>query len=286
MDVLGVTPGAQATLQVLYRLAGDITDDRGRVELPERVVPLLVDDTGVPVSTLYRRLSELARHGLLDREVGHGARGIGRPKGRYFLYPLPRVVERFSRVPSIRDQLVTRWKDAAALSMLRVWAQDPRRAALLAAQEDAGTQTAAATARRVVAKAKRPAAPKKPKRVDATAMAHRFRYHIKSGLSSVYQPTLMKKDLALLSTLLAEVGETQLDHVFAWLCTPENWDAVRTKFRINAQVPTVPVLFGFRASIIPLALGATDGPRRSGGATSTVPQPQEGDVQETENGAF
>lgn len=102
----------------------------------------------------------------------------------------------------------------------------------------------------------------------ASALAEYLRNRIKSGLESVYQPTITEKDLKHLKDLRNELGGDTLRKVIDFITEPDRWARVRRECRINTRVPTPGVLYGFRATIVPMALQGDqpEAPRRSGHA--------------------
>jgi hypothetical protein len=121
---------------------------------------------------------------------------------------------------------------------------------------------------------------KKDRSKTAAGMGEYLRSRVKGSLESVYQPTITKQDLALLKKLKDETDAETVIKVIDFVTTPDHWKKFRKKCRINSMVPTVSVIWGFRATLIPMALGQQDGPRRSGGAEDVKPSVRKDDSQD------
>jgi len=258
LTLLRVTDGARVMLALLYRITRDTTvrDDQGRMALPSGLHARL--EARVSQPTVSRRLAELVRHGLLDREGG-------RQGAVYLLYRADRLVERLMRTPSIRAAL-----RPGRSSRMQAWVECVARRTVV---RSAVGESKAAYAAEVSKRAARPKRAKQAKasgRVSPAEWGERFRGCVERGFSSVWQPDITKKDLTLFAKFARELPDEELDRIMRWVCTSEGWNALRRACKtLVAPQPTVAIFYGFRAPIIELAsAGATAGPKRSGGAVS------------------
>jgi hypothetical protein len=133
--------------------------------------------------------------------------------------------------------------------------QHERTKRLLGAVQSGTQQHAVALASRKQRPTKRPMKPKA--RTEGPAeWGEQLRAAIKDGLESVWQPTITKKDLALLKRLVAgfPAGMTPREF-FAWLCDRNRWPRIRKQVRLHPEaMSTVSVIWVNQHALIPAYL--------------------------------